>query len=463
MTLKKLDLLTLLISLFILSGCENPSGIGLDVDPDLALSSDTITLNVETKLLKEDSIATNFTERSLLAYIKDDRFGETTASMALALTLPTSNVSFGTNPQLDSAVLVLPYTAEALYGDSLTYTAEVRQLSEPLYTETQKIYYSNKVWNKGNTTIASKAFRPSYRDSIIIQNIRKGQADTTQKVVPQLRIPLNSTFISQNILSLDSATLSTSKKFADSFNGLYVSLDKTSAPANGGAIAFNTSTAGAARVDIYYRTTNSSGTLDTTVVSFPINGASGAAATEIKWDVSPEVQTELNNTTTNNAKLFLKGLAGTKVKVSFPQSELDRLKAAPFKNLAINRAELLVTAEAPAQSSLLPLSLIRIYKWDIANQPKPLPDEDQTDPRYMGPGYIGGSYNEDKKNYAINITGYIQDIFKGKTPEYGTFLTTFDYLNNTGRLSFPGSVISEGGASTSVNKVKLKIYYTDLK
>src|SRR5690606_31988231 len=133
-------------------------------------------------------------------------------------------------------------------------------------------------------------------------------------------------FISQNISIFDSATLSTSKKLADSFNGLYLSLDQTSAPANGAAIAFNPSTAGAARVDIYYRTTNSSGTLDTTVVSFPINGASGAAATEIKWDVSPEVQTELNNTTTNNAKLFLKGLAGTKVKVSFPQSELDRLK-----------------------------------------------------------------------------------------------------------------------------------------
>src|SRR5690606_30856537 len=115
--------------------------------------------------------------------------------------------------------------------------------------------------------------------------------------------------------------------------------------------------------------------------------------------------------------------------------------------LAINRAELLITAEEPAQSSLLPLSLIRIYKWDIANQPKPVPDEDQTDPRYMGPGYIGGFYNKDKKTYAINITGYIQDIFKGKTPEYGTFLTTFDYLNNTGRLNFPGSVISEGGAS----------------
>jgi len=462
MTLKKLDLLTLLISLFILSGCENPSGIGLDVDPDLALSSDTISLNVETKLLKEDSIAANFTERSILAYIKDDRFGETTASMALALTLPTTNISFGTNPQLDSAVLVLPFTANALYGDSLAYTAEVRQLNEDLFTETQKVYYSNKVWEKKIDLIASRSFMPSYRDSVNI-NVY-GETDSTIKVIPQLRIPLNSTFISQNILSLDSATLSTSKKFADSFKGLYVSLNKASAPANGGAIAFDTNTSGAARVDIYYRTTNSSGTLDTTVVSFPINGASGAAATEIKWNVSTEVQAELDNATTNNSKLFLKGLAGTKVKVSFPQTELDKLKdVARFKNLAINRAELLITAEEPEQSSLLPLSLIRIYKWDIANQPKPVPDEDQTDPRYMGPGYIGGFYNKDKKNYAINITGYIQDIFKGKTPEYGTFLTTYDYLNNAGRLSFPGSVISEGGASTSVNRVKLKIYYTDLK
>lgn len=462
MTLKKLDLLTMLISLFILSGCENPSGIGLDIDPSLALSSDTISLDVETKLLKEDSIATNFTERSLLGYVKDLSFGETTANLALALTLPTSNVSFGTNPQLDSAVLVLPFTASALYGDSLTYKAEVKQLNEILYTETQKAYYSNKDWSKKATVIGTKSFLPSYGDSTTI-NVY-GKKDSTTKVISQLRIALDKAFINQNILSLDSATLSTSKQFADSFKGLYVSLDKNSAPANGGTIGFDTYTSGAARVDIYYRTTNSSGTLDTTVVSFPINGASGAAATEIKWTPSPVVKDALENTTTNNEKLFFKGLAGTKVKVSFPQTELDKLKnPVKFKNLIINRAELIITADEPVQPSLLPLSLIKIYKWDIAHQPKPIPDENQTDPRYMGPGYVGGYYNKTKKNYAINITGYFQDIFSGKTPNYGTFLSTFDYLNNTGRLNFPGSVIANGGGSPSSKKVKVKIYYTDQK
>lgn len=459
MTLKKLDLLTLLISLFILSGCENPSGIGLDVDPDLALSSDIILLDVETKLLKEDSIATNFTERSVLAYINDETFGPTTANMALAITLPTTNVSFGTNPELDSAVLVLPYTASALYGDSVLYTAEVKQLNEPLYTENpQKVYFNDKTWLTGDL-LATKSFRPSYRDSVNIKVY--GEVDSTVKVIPQLRIALNPSLIRSKILLKDSAALSTSKIFAEHFKGLHVSLIQTGTLINGGAIAFNTSTAGAARVEIYYRTTNSSGTLDTLVKSLPINGASGAAVTEIKWDVSTEVRAELNNPITN--KLYFKGLAGTKVEVSFPEAELNRLKAAPFKNLSINKAELLITAEDPDQSSLLPLSLMRVYKWDIANQPKPIPDEDQTDPRYMGPGYIGGFYNKDKKNYVINVTGYVQDIFKGKTPQYGTFLTTYDYLNNTGRLNFPGSVISEGGASTSPNRVRLKIYYTDLK
>jgi uncharacterized lipoprotein YajG len=51
------DLLTLLISLFILSGCENPSKVGLDVDPGDQIHGALIdTLKVHAVTVKEDSV-----------------------------------------------------------------------------------------------------------------------------------------------------------------------------------------------------------------------------------------------------------------------------------------------------------------------------------------------------------------------------------------------------------------------
>ncbi|GEM_PF-677278 len=466
MRLKNIGLLTLLISLFILKGCKNPTGVGLDIDPDIILNSKVIdTSSVYTKLIAEDSIIANFTERSVLSYIKDNDFGETTTNIILAPTLPASNTSFGTNPILDSAVLVLNYSsARALYGDSARYKVNVHQLTETVYKDSPKTYYAHKSWSYNNSIIASKEFYPAYKDSLNIKLY--GYQDSVVKVVPQLRIPLNNQFITDNILALDSATLSTSQKFTDSFKGLRLSIDQASAPANGGSISFDTYNSGATKLEIYYRYTNSEGKADTANISLPINGSSyGTAVTEVKWDrTGTAVETELNSTTQNNSKLYLKGLGGTKIKLNFPY--LDSLKKLG-SNIAINRAELIFTAEEPQQSVLTPIHQLRIYRWDLAHQPKPLPDEDSSDPRYMGQGFIGGTYNSTKKTYVINVTGYIQDLFKKKTTNFNTFVTPLSHFLNSGNpqenLSAVGRSIFEGGGSTSADKVKLKIYYSDLK
>lgn len=462
MKLKNIDLLTLLISLFALSSCNNPDGIGLDIEPDILLNSSIVdSSTVFTKLIKEDSVASNYTERSVLAYMKDDEFGETTSNIVFALTLPSSNVSFGTNPILDSAVLVMSYSSSSpLYGDSLKYKVNVNQLNETLYSATkQKVFYTNKEWNVNAAIVGSKEFFPAYNDSLNINLY--GHQDSIVKIAPQLRIPLNNQFVVDNILSLDSATLSTSQLFANHFKGLRLSIDKISAPANGGAISLDTYTEGASRLEIYYRYTNSEDKQDTTSISFPIAGSSGTAATEVKWEnTGTPARTTLDNPAKNHEKLYLKGLAGTKIKVEFPY--LDSLKRLG-KNLAINRAELIFTAEEPQQTSLTPLSALRIYSWDLAHQPALIPDENPSDARYLGTGYVGGVYNSTKKIYVINVTGYIQDLFRKKHPNYGTYITTYDFYGRTGRLNAPGRSVLLGGASSSPDKVKLKIYYSDLK
>lgn len=460
MKFKKLDLLTLLISLFALGACENPSGIGLEVDPDIALSSDTSFSNVVTQLLKEDSIITSGTERSVLAYFKDPVFGITTSNMALAATLPNSSLKFGTAPVLDSAVLVLPFSG--FYGDSLnsTFTAEVRQLNELLYFTTPKAYYNTKIWSKKDPIIGSGSFTANYKDSITLPDIRAGLADTVRKVPAQIRIKLDPNFITNNIINADSANLASSEAFANYFKGLYVSLKQSSITNNGGFFLFDTRTQGGARIDLFYKNTNAAGTRDTVTVAFPINGVSGNAVSEITWNINnTPVKTALENNI-NNPTLYLKGLAGTKVKVSFPN--INSLKSLGT-NVVINRAELIISVVNGTQTPYKPLPALRIYRWDIANQPQPIPDENQGDPRFLGPGFIGGFYSAKNNNYIINLTGYIQDLMSGKTTDYGTFITTYDLLTNSNKLSFPGRSVVGGGSNTEGYKMRLKVYYTDQK
>jgi len=156
MKLYKLDLLTLLISLFILSGCQSTDSIGLDVDPATEVKgsfTDTITVTAAT--VKEDSVITNTLDKYPLGYLTDPIFGKTTANIALSLTLDPPGLSFGTSPVLDSAVLVLHY-AKSFYGDSTTnFQVEVHQLNNVL--SATNLYYNNaQPQSYSSTIIGSK-------------------------------------------------------------------------------------------------------------------------------------------------------------------------------------------------------------------------------------------------------------------------------------------------------------------
>jgi hypothetical protein len=443
-----------------LGGCNNPSGIGLDVDPNLALNTTIVdTSTVIAKLFKKDSVVANYTYYSALGYFKDPIFGTTTSNIALALTLPSDNYTFGKSPVLDSAILVLPY--KDFYGDSVNtnYTIEVKQLGEVLYTGNSNSYYNTKKWTHGTAVLGSKNTKAIYKDSIIIQDIISGKKDTIKKVIPQLRIALDPTFITNNILKTDSLNLLSKKVFSNYFKGLYVSLNKNTTTNNGGVFLLDTYTSGAARLDLYYKKTSSTGTKDTVNVSLNISGAGGDAVSEMTWDITgTAVQTELQSTAKTSNNLYLKGLSGTEVKVEFPY--LSKLKTLG-KNIAINRAELILQVESGTETPYKPIARLRAYRWDIAERPQLIPDESPTDLRYLGFPDINGYYNKTTKSYTFNFTAYIQDLMNGKTKNYGTFITTTDFTSAANVFNTLGR--SKVGGNTGTYKAKLKIYYTDLK
>lgn len=468
MKFEKTGLLTLLVSLFILGSCKNPSGIGLDVDSNIALNSSLIDTNtVFTKLMKVDSTLANFTSTSVLAYFKDPTFGTTTSNIAVALTLPNTNPAYGTNSVLDSAVLVLPFVR--FYGDSANtnYSVEVRQLNEVLFNVNAKTYFNTKRWAVNSMVIGSKNFAPKYRDSIILQDIIVGKKDSVKKVPAQLRIKLDKTFITNLILKADSLNFINNTVFNNLIKGFYISLNKTATTNNGGVLIFDTSSQNAAKIDLFYKKTATSGTIDTLTSSLAIQGGAGYAVSEISWDLNgAAVATELQSTGKNSTNLYFKGLSGTQVKVDFPY--LNKLKALGT-NVAINRAELILKVVSGTETPYKPIPRLRIFRWDIAERALPIPDEIPGEPRNLNLNY--GIYNSTNKTYVFNVTGYVQDLLNGRIKNYGTFITSADFTRfkqvtpiltgYTSGLEQPGRTVV-GGANASF-KTQLKIYYTNLK
>ena len=459
MTFKKAGLLTMLISLFIFNGCKNPTTIGLDVEPDLALNSQiAIDSTIATQLLKEDSIIANYQTNNPLGFFKDPEFGTTEANIAAALTLPNNTgLTFDNLATLDSAVLVLPFSG--FYGDSINsqFRVDVKELDEKIYQdEAIPNYYNTKQWAHKATFIGSSTiFSANIKDSITIADIRVGKNDTVKRVIPQLRIKLDNATITRLILDADSAKLSTNNQFNNYFKGLYISMHKASITNNGGIFLFNTSTPGSARLDLFYKETKTAGKTDTLQKSFALAGNQGHVVSPITWDYSgTSIATEL--TKGDSDKIYLKGLGCTKVKLSFPN--LKNINALGSK-VIINKAQLIVKVINGSQTPYKPLPLLKINRWDIANRPQLLPDESANDPRNISFGFIGGGYRKDN-SYVFNITAYVQDLLSGKK-DYGTFISATNFTDTKTQSSNIGRSVLGGGKGNY--KMQLKVYYTDQK
>lgn len=450
----KLGLLTLLISLFILNSCKTQDGIGLDPATPIAgkLIADT---SIVATTVKEDSIITSgLSARVPLAYFKDPEFGTTEANIAAVLstpgalpyTLPTGTIT------IDSVRLILPYATDGFYGDSLlsTYKIDVRRLSERIVST--KSYYNTKHFKSFDGIIGSKTFLARAHDTLRILSMVKGGPDTLIKVKPQVRIPIDPSFINEYFFSLSSTTLSNPVLFENQLNGLYLNLDKTQTPGVGGNMYFNLDSAA---LTVYYKNVNGS-TTDTTAVSLSL----GRKVVEIKHTYSAKVEAALDNTPTNGL-VYLQGLAGLRAKLTLPDVKGIFTAAGGSDNVVLNRAELVVKVDPGSTTPFAPSRRLVLYKYDIAHQRITLQDASSTDPRSSN---FGGAYNAATGEYHFIITAYLQDLLRGKTVDYGTFLAPVNPTGTTIDLT-PASTYADRSIIVGKNspyRVKLNIIYTKI-
>lgn len=484
----KLDLLTLLIGLFLLSSCKDANTIGFELDPSLAIKGTlNSTVAVKSVTVKDDETSTVGQSRQPLGYINGDPiFGNTEASLAFSVSLPSNGYSFGTNPVIDSAVLVLPYSrvTDALtgtvvnefYGDTATsvYSFKVHQLKDDITLQSN--FQSNREFAVETQVLGSFTAKIMPNTPVMVKDIVVGKPDTSRYIVPELRIKLDNAFIQSRILSLDSVTRAKNSRFAAALKGLRISVDKATSTGKGGMLLIDFAGTNA-NLQLYYKKdiTNSI-SQDTVGVSFPISTSNGPVAANIKHDYTgTPIQTQLStpNPATPYSVTYLQGLAGLRNKISFPDlaAFVTSVKAGnAASKIVINRAELVVNlANGTDAIPYTPAKKLVLYRNDIAGNRLNLVDysastNTSTNPKYVGSDRaINGFYDATNKRYLFVLTSYLQNLIDGDTEDYGTFLsvTGFDEAALAPSILTAGrSVITTTSPLTGNNAIKLNIYYT---
>jgi len=411
------------LSGIILSSCNNPSEIGLSVQPKSdkinVLYVDTFTLI--TKILLSDSMASYSASSSLLGSYVDPVFGKASASFYAVPDLQSLNNTLGTNPVADSIILSLAY--DGYYGDINTpQSVSVYEMEESIAINT--VYYSNQNFAYNNEAIGSLIFTPQPNDSVSVGGVMQA---------PQLRIKLNNS-LANSILNASSATLSSDAAFNSFFKGIYLKAADISSSGKGAILYFSLQSYGSG-ITIYFHNSTTSG------LSFNMIFDGGSASVNhFDHNYSGTIVSQKLNTVSDTT-IYIQCMAGVKASISFPY--LRNLLATG--NIIINKADLLVYVSDTSNSLYPPPPNMVIYALDTGGNEISVPDYSVSTFEVPLNGLL----------YDFVLDDYVQRVLTGQITDYGLHLVSALGIGQANR-----AIIA--GGKNPVNPMKLAITYTKL-
>lgn len=418
------------------TSCTNDDSIGLNIQPPSdqieVEFSNASSLIAYSKI--DDSVRTDEVAQCIAGYYYDPVFGYTYSEFATQVRLSANNVDFGSNPVADSIVLNMKYYT--VYSDTKRnnkITLNVYKLNEAISKDSD--YYSNRPINKG-ILIGSKTFLPNSKDSVYFDGGNKP---------PMVRIKLDPSFANELITASQNGHLTTNTEFLNYLNGIVVSPSTNIA---GGALISFDNLSAYTNITFYYH--NDSGTgkyafdMNSNCARYSFfnhyNYANANAALKAQVD---------GDTALGNQKLYLQPMAGTRIKIRFPNIKAALVSG---KDIAINKAELIIPYSTDDVTSNI---FTRPVKMNLTRNSADTSNVYVEDQVYSASTF-GGDINTSKGYYSFILTRYIQNIISHPEDDYGL------YLYVSGNAVRPYRVIINGPGNLT-NPMKLKVTYTILK
>jgi Domain of unknown function (DUF4270) len=478
---------SVILSFFVtLTACEDPQEIGSEVfAQDIGvLYTDTLTVDASTVLI--DSILTTGTSSLLVGRTTDPSLGSVEASSYFHIvpfdtlysfvdTAGRKNVKWIRFPsKVDSIRFFLPYNYYE--GDTnQRQTIKVMQLAESAVLDVDKQYYSNSPAPALSSRIIGQAqnvrIRPVKNNTIISGT---GRFDT-------LRIPITdpafiSFIASQRDPKKDLATVGT--EFRRATRGFALTSESVK---NAAVLGFDAVYA-LMRVYYNYKYTytlrNKANTADSITVTVDTTKSNilqvfdreVAVPKNVRFNKITAVRTgtlaKLTKVTDAlpskeaNGEVYIQNASGLIMKVQFPS--LTKLKER--KDIAINKAELVLEPNANPNNFTLPTDLVLVESTKdnrIARNTK-----DATGSmRVVSGESSSATYQSRTNSFTFNVTSSLQNILSGRNPSNGWLISPTIFTTNTQgqRGLASGSKILSSDASRAVlntKNIKLKVYYT---
>ncbi len=448
---------------------------------------------------KITSVQSNGLSSYALGVYKDPKYGRTTANVLTQLRLSPPNPSFGTNPVLDSVVLVVPYFStlvsqdayhreyelDSVYGNTPIKLSVYRsgyylRQYDPNNNYQSQAYYSSQgnefeQYLVGSPLYVDNSFMPSKQEVVLIEDHGESEVDTT-KLSPRLRFRLPTNYFKNLIIDNEgSSQLMSNENFQHFFRGLYFKTELNGAEGVWSLLDFNADEAG---VILYYHSeyTNNDGETDYIYSTYKL---------KFGRQIVNVFDTEYTQLPAQDHNLYLKGGQGSLAVIDLftDQAQLDSLR---YQDWLINEANLIFYVNKDA----LPANQVspeRVFIYDIKNK-KVLKDYvldggvKQNDVLNSRTIHLGRLQTDDNGNayYKIRITNYINDILSKDSTNTKLGLVVSQNVNidaqskaevsdsdvesvPTCEVVARNGTVLYGPAAASDKALKLQIYYTASK
>lgn len=415
MNLKKISLLISTILFLTLVSCrkETVSHVGDNILPagdKFKVSYVEIPFSAKTVKGEENLFKINGQNTALFgSYNFNDEFGTSQAAFLTQIKLNKENPDFGTNPKIDSVMFYFLLKDSASYGDKNTpLQFKIYELNKSIYSDST--YYANQFdyrnYINENSTICDTSFSVSeIKDNFITFNL-----DTN---------------FAHKILYAPADSLADNATFINYIKGICVTADTV---ANGGAVLYGSHLSKNTQIVIYYHNINSE-TSDTTYNKFELLINNNCASVNSFYHSYGNIN--FNDST--QEYVYIQGMGGAIGKVDF---SLLKTFFADSGKVMVNKAEVILPNEEDVLGTYSPreIMLERIDTDSLTTLAQK--------------GYL----SDDKTEYSVVLTGYINDIITGAE----SFTQMYIYP------AYP--VINAGKTKIINNKnnksIKLKITYT---
>lgn len=407
-------IILLFISFSILFSCkkkDEDSVLGLDVQPANDLLGITIadSTSIFMHTQRVDSVRTYNDQYKYLGSVIDPVFGRTDASIYtnFSITGNLTNVSFGINPVLDSAVMMIRYLGQFIGDTATKLSYQVYSLNESITPSTA--YYTNQHFNRSANPINS------------------GNAKI--KIIngyPYLAIPIDYN-LGQYMLQT-TANLTNNSVFQTAYKGFYITTSNTStlSPVSKGSIMRFDLDDDQSGLTLYYHEGSS---INTKGKSFLFSFRNGDALrlNHIEHDYSkgavPNLYAQVTgtpDTIKGKENVYLNCFGGTRTRVYLPflKSFTDS------QNVSISRAELIIKIdESNGYSSNFPYPSRLALLASSSNGTEELVWDMLETSDFVK---YSGDYDATNKQYVFNIARQMQKIITDKIGNYGFYLVNAD-------------------------------------